>query len=113
MRKAIPILIVSVAIAGWHFYVCMSMENECYNINPLTDVTTLKMPGAERLVPGAERLAFTGGRDLYIHDTVVVLPAAERKLRVIQVRSCLNHYARRYLDLYAMIVPYRVNAIDK
>src|SRR5580700_5878789 len=60
MRKAIPILIVSVAIAGWHFYVCMSMENECYNINPLTDVATLKMPGAERLVPGAERLAFTG-----------------------------------------------------
>jgi hypothetical protein len=84
----------------------MSMENECYNINPLTDVATLKMPGAERL-------AFTGGRDLYIHDTVVVLPAAERKLRVIQVRSCLNHYARQYLDLYAVIVPYRVNAIDK
>ena len=56
---------------------------------------------------------FHGGRDLYIHDTVVVLPAAERKLRVIQVRSCLNHYARQYLDLYAMIVPYRVNAIDK
>jgi hypothetical protein len=107
MRKAIPILIVLVAIAGWHFYVCMSMENECYNINPLTDVATLKMLGAERLVPGAERLVFTGGRDL------VVLPAAERKLRVIQVRSCLNHYARQYLDLYAMIVPYRVNTIDK
>ena len=90
------------------------MENECYNINPLTDVATLKMPGAERLVPGAERLVpgaerlvFSGGRDL------VFLPAAGRKLRVIQVRSCLNHYARQYLDLYAMIVPYRVNAIDK
>jgi hypothetical protein len=73
---------------------------------PHRDVATLKMSGAVRL-------AFTGGRDLYIHDTVVVLPAAERKLRVIQVRSCLNHYARQYLDLYAMIVPYRVNIIDK
>jgi hypothetical protein len=94
MRKAIPILIVLVAIAGWHFYVCMSWRmNECYDINPLTDVATLKMP-----VPGAVRLALTGGRDL------VGLPAAGRKL---------NLCARQYLDLYAMIVPYRVNIIDK
>jgi hypothetical protein len=102
MRKAIPILIVLVAIAGWHFHVCMSMENECYNnINPLTDVATLKMPGAERL-------ASTGGR-------VVVLPAAERNLPLskVLVRICLNRHARQYLDLYAMIVPYRVNIIDK
>jgi hypothetical protein len=99
MRKAIPILIVLVAIAGWHFQVCMSMENECYNINPLTDVATLK-------IPGAERLAFTGGR---------VLPAAERNLPLskVLVRICLNRHARQYLDLYAMIVPYRVNIIDK
>jgi hypothetical protein len=104
MRKAIPILIVLVAIAGWHFYVCMSMENECYNINPLTDVATLKMPG----VPGAVRLSLTGGR-------VVVLPAAERNLPLskVLVRICLNRHARQYLDLYAMIVPYRVNIIDK
>jgi hypothetical protein len=101
MRKAIPILIVLVAIAGWHFQLCMSMENECYNINPLTDVATLKMPGAERL-------AFTGGR-------VVVLPAAERNLPLskVLVRLCLKRHARQYLDLYAMIVPYRVNIIDK
>lgn len=80
----------------------MSMENECYDINPLTDVATLKMPGAERL-------AFTGGRDL------VVLPAAERNLPLskVLVRICLNRHARQYLDLYAMIVPYRVNIIDK
>src|SRR5580692_8321332 len=101
MRKAIPILIVLVAIVGWHFQLCMSMDNECYNINPLTDVATLKMPGAERL-------AFKGGR-------VVVLPAAERNLPLskVLVRSCLNRHARQYLDLYAMIVPYRVNTIDK
>jgi hypothetical protein len=100
MKKLVAIIVLVAVIAGWHVYVWMSMENEYYTINPLTDVAILKMPGAASygITDPQEAAGFNGGRDL------VGVPAAERKL---------NLYARRYLDLYAMIVPYRVNIIDK
>lgn len=100
MKKAAISGIVLTVIFLWHIYVCQTMENESYAINPVTDVVTLKLPGAASLgITDPEVVAgFNGGRDL------TGIPNAEHKL---------NLFARQHLDLYAMIVSYRVTIIDK
>jgi hypothetical protein len=100
VKKTALIVVILAAIFLWHVYVCLSMENESYNVSPVTDVVTLKLPGAASygITDPQEAAGFNGGRDL------VGVPNAEHKL---------NLYARQYLDVYAMIVPYRVSIIDK
>lgn len=94
----IPIIIG--LVVAWHVVVCLSMNNEYYDVNPLTDVATLKLPGAAAygITDPAEATGFKWGRAL------TGVPAAEYQL---------NLYARKYLDLYALIIPYRVSIIDK
>ena len=98
--RAVAPIIFLLLVVVWHGVVSHSMENESYQINPLTDVVTLKLPGAAAygITDPQEAAGFNGGRDL------VGVPNAEHKL---------NLYARDHLDVYAMVVPYRVNIVDK
>lgn len=100
MKKAAISGIILAAVFLWHVYVCQTMENEFYAINPVSDVVTLKLPGPASLgLTDPDVVAgFYGGRDL------TGIPSAEHKL---------NLYARQHLDLYAMIVSYRVTIVDK
>jgi hypothetical protein len=100
MKKIGIAIIISAVVFTWHLVISHSMENEFYTINPITDVATLKMPSAASYgITDADAVAsFNGGRDL------TGIPGAEHKL---------NLYARQHLDLFAMIVSYRVIIIDK
>lgn len=99
MKKVVLLVVFFAAVVVWHIFVCNSMDNVYWSINPLTDVATLKMPGAASIgiTDPAEKAGFEGGRAL------VGVPIAENKL---------NLYARQYFDLYAWIVPYRVAIKD-
>ena len=100
MKKAVILVIVFAVVFLWHAYICQTMENESYAINPVTDVVTLKLPGAASygITDPQEVAGFIGGRNL------TGIPNAEHKLSL---------YARQQLDIYAMILPYRVTIIDK
>jgi hypothetical protein len=76
------------------------MENEYYEVNWLTDIATLKLPSAASSgITSPEGVAgFNWGRNL------IGVPDAERQLGL---------YARRYVDVYAMLMPYRVSIVDK
>ena len=100
MKKVVPILVALATIVGWHVYVCLTMENESYAINPLTDVATLKMPSAASsgITDPEGVAAFKWGRNL------TGAGAAEQELGL---------YARRYMDVYAILIPYRIAIVDK
>jgi hypothetical protein len=88
MKKTIRIVVlIFLLVFAWHAYVAESMKNEHWDVNPLTDVATLKAPDSQ---PGIGAL--------------VVIPMAEQKLSV---------YARQNIDLYAWVVPYRVNIVEE
>jgi hypothetical protein len=65
MKRKVPIAVL-VAVVGWHVYVAMSMENESYSVNPVTDVAILKLPGAASygITDPQEAAGFNGGRDV-------------------------------------------------
>jgi len=101
MKKFFPFIVIIIALVFvWHLLVSASMSNENWSINPLTDVATLKMPGpAESGITDPQGIAaFEGARAL------VAVPIAENKLGV---------YAREYVDLYALLIPYRVTVVDR
>ncbi len=100
MKKLVLVAILFAGIILWHIFVSISMENAYWSINAVTDVATVKMPGAASvgITDPIEKVGFEGGRSL------VAVPIAENKL---------NLYARQYFDLYAWIVPYRVRIQDK
>lgn len=107
-RYAVLIALIAL-ITGWHLVlcepfrsgiVCLPNDDDCTvrvtrTINPLTDVLTMRASspahlGAADTSPAAE---FRG-------DFVTAAESAgENQLR---------HYARRYFDLYAMLLPYSV-----
>jgi hypothetical protein len=100
MRKTILIAAVIAAIVGWHVWVWTSMRYGSLRINPVSDVATLELPGpaAFGVTDPQEVAAFEGGRAL------AAVPIVENKL---------NLYARRYFDLYALALPYRVNIVNR
>jgi hypothetical protein len=100
MKKTAFAIIVLAFLFVWHLVVCHTMENENCVIDPVTDIATVKMPGAAAYgITDPDTVAgFNGGRNL------TGVPNAEHYL---------NLGARKNLDLYAMIVSYRVTIIDK
>ena len=100
MWKIIIVAVIVAAIVGWHILVCLRIENESYEVNWLTDIATLKLPSAASAgITSPEGIAgFNWGRNL------IGAPEAERQLSL---------YARRYVDVYAVLIPYRVNIVDK
>jgi tRNA_anti-like len=100
MKKIVLLMVFVAVVALWHIFVAVSMDNAYWSINPLTDVATVKMPGAASvgITDPMEKAGFEGGRSL------VAVPIAENKL---------NLYARQYFDIYVWIVPYRVSVTDK
>jgi hypothetical protein len=89
MKKTIEIVVlILLAVFGWHIYVAESANTQYWDINPFTDVATLKMPQS--------------GVGAGI-GTLIAVPMAEQKFGV---------YARQNVDLYAWVVPYRVNVVE-
>lgn len=115
MKK--PALIASVLIAVvlfWHAFLSLTARREycsdpespqickmrvTLEINPLTDVATVKMPGASSfgITDRMGTLGFNWGRSL---------------TGGLAAENQLNLYARQYLDVYAMILAYRVRIVD-
>jgi hypothetical protein len=86
MKKTIKIVVlILLLVFAWHAYVAESMNNQYWDVNPLTDVATLKTPDSRSGV-----------------SALVAVPMAEQKLGV---------YARQNLDLYAWVIPYRVDLV--
>lgn len=101
MRKAgITVLIIAVLVFIWHLILWSMWGGPYVNINPITDVAIVKMPGpsAFGITDPQTAAAFEGGRDL------TGVPIGEHKL---------NNYARQYLDVYAMVLPYRVSIVNQ
>jgi hypothetical protein len=100
VKKAVILVVILAAIVGWHVYVCTSMQNDYYEVNWLTDVATVKLPSAASsgISDSAGVAAFNWGRNL------TGVAGAEQQL---------NLYSRRYMDMYAIFVPYRVAIVDK
>lgn len=101
MKKARYLIGIPVLIFLWHLLVCLpSADHPDLSINPLTDVATVKMagPGAVGITDPAAVSAFRTARDF------TGIPTAERSL---------NLAARKWFDIYAMIVPFKVEIIDK
>lgn len=100
MKRAMIIAMFIVGIAfAWHILLLSQWSGPKVNINPLTDVATVRMPGPSDIgITNAEQAAaFEGARDL------TGIPIGEHKL---------NNFARQYLDVYAMVLPYRVSIVD-
>lgn len=76
------------------------MQNENCEIDWLTDIATLKLPSAA--TSGITNPEIAGWAQL--GRNLIGVPEAERQLSL---------YARRNVDVYAMLVPYRVTIVDK
>ncbi|HTA23028.1 MAG TPA: hypothetical protein VK763_05805 [Terriglobales bacterium] len=82
------IVLLIVLIGGWHL-LCLPIHGDV-SVDWLTDIVTMKGPNA----------ATELGRSL---RDIVGVPEIERQLSL---------YARRNLDIYAMLIPYRVVIVD-
>jgi hypothetical protein len=83
----------------WHIILLSQLSGPKVNINPLTDVAVVMMPGPSEfgITNPEQAAAFEGARD------ITGVPIAEHRL---------NNYARQYLDVYAMVLAYRVSIVD-
>ena len=82
------IVLLIVLVSGWHL-LCLPIRDDVA-VNWLTDIVTIKGPTA----------ATDLGRSL---RDIVGIPEAERQFSL---------FARRNLDIYAMLIPYRVVIVD-
>jgi hypothetical protein len=94
-------LTTATVVVIWHLIIWAEIPNtKNLDINPITDVATVKLPGASSLgfTDPQQIAAFNGARDL------VGAPIGERRL---------SNFARQYLDVYAMILPYHISIVDQ
>jgi TonB family protein len=100
-KIAATALTILIAVILWHLIIWTKLPtNPQFSVNPITDVATVKLPSASSLgfTEPSAIAAFNGARD------VVGAPIGERKL---------SNYAREYLDIYAMILPYHISITDQ
>jgi hypothetical protein len=103
----LTLALLAAVLFGWHVYVCSLMERnlrnllgDAPNINPVTDVATIKTPGPKAF--GLTDMANVSS--FYIARDNTAKPSA---------KSAFDLYAREHMDLYAMIFQYQIKIVDE
>jgi hypothetical protein len=113
MKKLVLVLMLLLAgaVIGWHLYLAASMDREnrlvgnatLVSVNPINDVVTWHLK---------DEVDMLNRENPPIGHMGEVMAAGEVEkrfsLEIPSMEYRFNLYARQYLDVYALLLPYRV-----
>lgn len=111
MKKLILVVLLAGSVIGWHLYIASSMDRNydlvgnatLIRVNPITDVVMWDLKGELDLLnkenPPVGHMGKVMAVDEIENRFAPAIPSMENRF---------NLYARQYLDLYALLLPYRL-----
>lgn len=111
MKKLALVVLLAGGVIGWHLYVAASMDHEyrlvgnatVVSVNPMNDVVTwdlkIEVDMLNRENPPIGHMGEVTAANEVEKRSTPEIPSMEHRF---------NLYARQYLDVYALLLPYRV-----